>query len=332
MPRKHLTSSLVLPLWIVLGMNSSAWAQGSAPTTSQGRQGAVQAAAKLEELERRLGPLEVKGQRFTVVLHKKRIAGSTDADFGETLSRIEIRDQGGAVQYQREFPSEVEEDRFQEAWDASAQVLEGKQGTGLLITYGVLPSTPLGGESWQVFGLFNGKLVAFSPPVFVEGQLINQQAGGEVLKTSEEPNLQGEVLHFRIWTGNLFVIVPLRVDWLQAKLAPAWRCSKMTLRGPQPLCRLRVETDRVSQQDDLTFVRLHPEPEEELGVPAHVVVKKDSKVEFLEAEAEVLWDEDTEGVGLAVSPDLWLKVRIDGKEGWIHTQEDLQAIGLPQAG
>jgi len=25
-------------------------------------------------------------------------------------------------------------------------------------------------------------------------------------------------------------------------------------------------------------------------------------------------------------------VRIDGKEGWIRSQEDLQAIGLPQAG
>ena len=79
-------------------------------------------------------------------------------------------------------------------------------------------------------------------------------------------------------------------------------------------------------------MRLHPEADEERGTPAHVVVKKDSKVEFLAAETEVAWNEDADGVGLSVSDDVWLKVRIDGKEGWIHTQEDFTAIGLPQAG
>jgi hypothetical protein len=29
---------------------------------------------------------------------------------------------------------------------------------------------------------------------------------------------------------------------------------------------------------------------------------------------------------------MWLKLRIDGREGWIHTQEDFLAIGLPQSG
>ena len=45
-----------------------------------------------------------------------------------------------------------------------------------------------------------------------------------------------------------------------------------------------------------------------------------------------MWDEEKDIVGLGVGEDLWLKVRIDGKEGWIHTQEDFSAIGLPQAG
>ena len=85
----------------------------------------------------------------------------------------------------------------------------------MLLTYGRLPSTPLGGESWQVFGLFSG---------------------------------------------------------------PAWRCQKMTQRGPRPVCELRVEADRLPAEDP------------------------------------------------------WLKVRIDGKEGWVHTPEDFMAIGLPQAG
>ena len=82
----------------------------------------------------------------------------------------------------------------------------------------------------------------------------------------------------------------------------------------------------------MTFVRLHVEAEEGIGTPDHVVVKKDSKVEFLAAEGEVRWDEDERGVGLSPGDDFWIKVRIDAKEGWIHTQEDFLAIGLPQAG
>lgn len=63
-----------------------------------------------------------------------------------------------------------------------------------------------------------------------------------------------------------------------------------------------------------------------------MVVKSDSKVEFLGAEAEVVWRENADSVSLGVSEDVWLNIRIDGREGWIHTQEDLQAIGLPQSG
>jgi len=29
---------------------------------------------------------------------------------------------------------------------------------------------------------------------------------------------------------------------------------------------------------------------------------------------------------------VWLKVRISGQEGWVHSEEDFQALGVPQAG
>ena len=82
----------------------------------------------------------------------------------------------------------------------------------------------------------------------------------------------------------------------------------------------------------LPFVRLRREADESTGVTQHVVVKRDSKAEFLGAEAEVVEKENAGNVSLGVSDDVWLKIRIDGREGWIHTQEDFQAIGLPQAG
>ncbi len=269
-----------------------------------------------EEVTRRLGPFDLAGRRFTAVLQLKRLAGE------ETLTALEFRDQSGKIHSRQTFPALIGGPRFQDTLDATVELLRGGKGTGLLVTYGVLPSTPLGGQSWQVFGLVSGKLAPFSKPLRTEGQFV---------KSSPHPALQAELLDFRVWTGNFFVIVPLRVDWIAATVTPAYRCWKMTSRGPVPRCQLSVEADRVPS-DELTFVRLLPDTDDQQGIAEHAVVKKDSRVEFLAAEAVLLFEEQPDSVAFGVTGDVWLKVRIDGKEGWIHTEEDFRAIGLPQAG
>jgi hypothetical protein len=94
---------------------------------------------------------------------------------------------------------------------------------------------------------------------------------------------------------------------------------------------------------DMTFVRLCANPVEACQKPERVVVKKDSKVEFLSTRAEVEWNPGKlsgwsgdpknamrdAGVIAITSKESWLKVRIDGKEGWLHSQEDLDALGMP---
>ena len=82
----------------------------------------------------------------------------------------------------------------------------------------------------------------------------------------------------------------------------------------------------------MTFVRLFQESNSRTGPPAHVVVKKDSKLEVLAGKLLVTWQEGPDAVNLSVDEDVWVKVRIDGKEGWIHTPEDLNAIGLFASG
>jgi hypothetical protein len=292
--------------------------------------------AQIEDVERQLGPFEVSNQQFTVILRMKRAVTQgpvLNPDFQETLSGIEIKDAGGVVHYENTFAvPEIADGSFVETTSLFATPVQGEQGNGLLITYSSLPSTPLGGSSWQVFGLSDGKLVPFNKPLYLEGDLMATGDAGEAIQTSQESTLQGDVLNFRVWTGNFFAVIPLKIDWLLGRFAPAWQCHKMTGQGVQPLCQVRVEAERVAQEDDMTFVRLHEEPEEGFGSPAHVVVRKYSQIEFLAAETEVIWDEDANGVGLTVADDVWLKLRIDGKEGWVHTQEDFTAIGLPQAG
>jgi hypothetical protein len=290
-------------------------------------------ALKLEDLTRELGPFAVRDKLFTIVLHQKHLVDSTsgDPDMVSTLVGMEIKDAEGTVHFRETFPYEVSGGEFSESLSASVELLQGKERNGLLVTFGSLPSTPLGGESWQVFGMFDNQLVPFSKPIFTEGQLTDP-GDGSVVKTAPEAGLLGEVLNFRIWTGNFFVIYPVKIDFVMAKAMPAWRCLKLTPQGQVPWCQYRVETDRKEPDEDETFVRLHAESSEEMGNAQHVVVKKSSNVDFLAAEGDVEWQEDDRGVSLSPGNDFWLKVRIDNKQGWIHTQEDFEAIGLPQAG
>ena len=315
---------------------SAILAAGMAELAIAGSPQQASAPTQIEDVVNRLGPFEIGGQQFTVLLRRKRVSGPgsvVDPDFQETLESVEILGPDGAIHHEQAFPlPEVADGSFVETTHASAQLLQGAQDSGLLLTYGTVPSTPLGGLSWQVFGVRGQRLMPFSKPVFLEGDLVNTGEGAQEIRTSVEPGRAGDMLHFRVWTGNFFVLIPLGIDWLQGKLAPAWQCRKMTSRGPQPICQVRVQAERIPGEEDMTFVRLHQEAEEDSGTPAHVVVRKDSEIEFLAAETEVIWAEDEYGVALTVSDDVWLKVRIDGKEGWIHTQEDFMAIGLPQAG
>ncbi len=138
----------------------------------------------------------------------------------------------------------------------------------------------------------------------------------------------------RLYTGFFFVTVPVHVNWMQGKLELAQHCFYQTGRGlAEGGCEMPVEgIEEHRGNDELTFVRMFTESNEQIGTPARVVIKKDSKVQILAAKVLVKWEEGKDSVGLGVGDDIWAKVRIDSKEGWIHTDEDLQAVGLLRAG
>ena len=299
----------------------------SSPNSSSAPAAAV---SPTEDFERRIGPLHVKGKSFTVALQLRRFQTQPSE---ETVVRMEIRDDIDAAAFDESFASRVEDDHFVDTMEVSARELAGTRGSGLLVTYDQEPSTPLGGASYQVFGMFNGKLVPFGKPILLEGNLVQPEPAPEkVVKTSNEPGLEGDMLRFRVWTSNVFVFIPVKVDWFQAKLHPGWRCQKMTSRGWLPICVFEVQAERVTPRDEMTFVRLLPDYFEPEATAQHAVVTKMSRVEILKAAGILLWTEVPDVINVGVANDLWLKVRIDDKEGWIHTQEDFNAIGLPQAG
>jgi hypothetical protein len=298
----------VLRAFLALAIATVAWGQAQP-------QSAVLTA------ERTAGPFAVSDRSFHAVFHLARIPDATDPDFQETVASIEIRDQDGALHFERKLPYRLEAKRFDETTGVDAALVQGKLGSGLLLTYGVLPSTPMGGRTWQVLGMVEGKLRTFSAPVALEGGLL-EEAPGKPVRASWDSALGTDVLNFRVWTGRFFIIVPLAVNWEWGYFRPAYLSAKG---------RWNVEAERRPRAGQAS-VRLHPQAGEKAGEAEEMALTPGAKVEFLGAEGDIVWEESEDQIWLGVSESIWLRVRIDGKEGWLHEPEDFDAVGLPEAG
>ncbi|MGB9335683.1 MAG: hypothetical protein WCB14_11785 [Candidatus Acidiferrales bacterium] len=308
--------------------------ESPAPNTQQVSQTATHPSGEPEfqDVEERKGPFTFGGQTYTVVAHNKRVSGK-QGEGALALASLDITDAAGAVLHHEEFPHSFENGEFTESCSVSVNPITGSNGAGLLLDTGCLPSAPLSGGPWQIFGIVNGKLSAIGKPLYAEGEM-GDFVPGKVNHMGNLTQILPDELRIRLFTGYFFVSVPVRVNWMERKLALAQHCFYQTGHGmAEGGCEMPVEgVERHPGEQDLTFVRMFPESNEQIGPPAHVVVKKDSRVEILAGKVLVTWEEGKDGISLGIADDIWVKVRIDGKEGWIHSDEDLQAIGLYRAG
>lgn len=287
---------------------------------------------KLEEIEHRHGPFSIASETFTVITHNLRIPGKS-GDSAETLALIEIVNAAGNVAYREEFPHTLENDEFPETCSADVSFLKGSNGSGLLLDEGCLPSAPLSGGPWRVLGLVNGKLSSLGKPLYAQGEM-GDFVPGKINHIGNLTQILPDELRIRLFTGYFFVSVPVRVNWLEGKLELAQHCFYQTGHGAaEGGCDMPADGVELHRSgEEMTFVRMFTESNEQLGPPAHVVVKQNSKVEVLLAKVFVRMDDQNDSIGLDVGGDIWVQVRIDGRVGWIHTNEDLQAIGLYQSG
>ncbi len=295
--------------------------------------------------EQRLGPFSVAGKQYTAILRKQLPAGAKPGE-GETVVSMEIRDAAGASQYARVFPNVTQVEGFVDTLSVFVNLLSGAHASGLLVSYDEYsePSAPEMESSgwWQVLGVVDGKLKAFSGPILVQGDLLPNDANAKPSSPPPPFAALEDLLRFKVWAGRFRLTFPVRIDWTQGKLAPAQPCS-MGADGHIEACEYKVLPENERQIQDLTFVQLCPTVGVACKNPERVVVKKDSKVELVAASAEMQWNPgkatgpsgdpknsmDDAGTIAVLSKEPWLKVRIDGKEGWIHSQEDFDALGMP---
>ena len=299
------------------------------------------------ESEKQLGSFSIAGQNYTVELRTRKVQEESAGEGGDTVVAMEIRDAAGAVQYQRTFPYvKATEDLF-ESWSVSAFPLTGTNGAGLLVSYDDYfePSAPEEEPTgwFQIFGVLGGKLAPFGAPLEIQGGLLDEYAGGQAYKAARSLSAQVDEVDFKMWTGHCRIIFPIRVDWNKGKLTPAQDCV-MSAGESSVGCQYKVVPEPQLYASDITFVRLWANPDEKSGAPQNTVVKKNSKVDLLTALVATKWVEgnpagpanakgpmdDAGSLGVDTGADLWIKVRIDGKEGWIHSEEDFRSLGLPE--
>ena len=305
----------------------------AAPASGQaiGQKSNAAATPELDDVETIQGPFQIGGHDYTVSSHYRRIKGTTDPS-SQTLALLEIVDASRQVYFHQSFTPTVENGEFSDACSASTEVFSGNMTKYLWITLNCDSCDSISGGPWQLFGAVNGKLVPFGKPIVLEGDFV-RFVPGAVSKIGAATMFQADSLEFRVSAGNFFVTIPMRVNLVQGSLDLGIHCFRQTGHGMgESGCDVPVQVERTPVSDDITFVRLFSEPAENSGTPAHVVIRKDSKVEFLAANVRPTLTADGDFTVLGVTGELWLKVRIDGKEGWIHTQEDFDAIGLPFSG
>ena len=175
-------ASCILGFFLVLVTTTIGWTQSAPGAGNQGQQKTSTTASPLEDFERRIGPLKIKRQNFTVVLHLKRVRVPVARAVGsvETVTRMEIWDDAGNIHYAKSFPCEVVGDHFAETMEISAQ---------MLLELGVRGSIVGHSERRQHFGetdaavrrKVRAALAAGLTPIVCVGETLTERDGGQTL-------------------------------------------------------------------------------------------------------------------------------------------------------
>ncbi len=267
---------------------------------------------------RTLGPFAIDGQNFTVKLNvicykDSPHPGMCEQDDEETVKSLKILNEGGRTRYSKSF--RVAFMHQLERYNVTATLLNGSRHQALEITYEKLPSHADTGVSIQIFGVRDGDLQALNPdPLDFYGRLGELPPGQQ--KDSKNL-LPGDILPIYVRTNYFYIMVPVRVDWKEFSLDEPDSGEFDVVHQPPYGRKPDVEADG--------FVHLRSSPDKN-AEDAGVNVTPKSDVQVLKARFR------TGPPELHDSPqDMWLKISIDGKVGWILGLDDYTAIGLSPA-
>lgn len=262
------------------------------------------------------GPLEIGGARFTVRVTTDRSLSARYLAFPTTVRRCEILDASGAVVFSENFPGEAREAGFFPSITLDVYRLKGADRDGIVFFRETAPAAPMSGRSFRVFGRRGGRLEPISPWITVYGTIrALPSAGARTLRL-----VTGDIIEVSVWTGWYGVVVPVNVD-----------LARDAVTVPAGTRTYAVQTGAPRLDKDAGEVRLFASPSADAGF-ARVPITRKTRIEYLDARAAASLAGEGSWREVALDEMPWLRVRVDGREGWIRESEDLIAAGLRQAG
>lgn len=264
---------------------------------------------------RTLGPYGVDGRNFTVkmsvICHKEtKHAGVCDEDDEETVKWVKIEDERGKTEFHKSFP--VAFFHRIERHVVEVNLLEGREHPAIELVYEQLPTPANSGVQIQVLALHDGILQPMNAtPLDFYGQL------GEMPEGSVKGSRQlaaDDTLPIFVLTSYFYILEPVRLDWKDFRLRPQHTGEFEVAQEPPFQRKPDIQTEG--------YIHLYEAPDKSASVRG-INVTVQSKVEVLRARFSAGPPEAHSSAN-----EVWLKIRIDGKEGWIIGADEYTAVGL----
>ena len=264
---------------------------------------------------RSLGPFSIEGHEFTVALHvvcykQSKHAGKCDEDDEETVSSASIVDENGKTRFKKSFPVGLV--RQTENHLVSATLLEGREHQALELAYQDFSAPSKTRKSIQIFALQNGVLRPLDPePLEFQGGLADLPAGQS---ENSRRLLERDTLDVYVLTTYFYIVTPVRVNWKDFRLEEQNSGEFDVADQPPYDIRPTIESERP--------IHLYPSPDD-TTTPVGINLTPGSHIQLLKARFSEAPPNEHDSAN-----DTWLKVRIDGQEGWILGVDDYTALGL----
>ena len=264
---------------------------------------------------RTLGPFALDGQKYTVKLSvvcykETKHGGRCTEDDEINVKTVKIEDGHGKVQFEKKFPEAFS--HLEERHEVVVTPLEGREHQALELAYEQLPTHANTGVAIQVFAVKDGALEAMNEePLEFYGQL-GALPDGSVRYTKRLD--ADDSLPIYVLTSYFYIREPVRLDWSEFRLRRQ-RKGEFEVAQEAPF-RIRPDVQANGH------IELYAAPDKTAAANG-VDVTRASEVEVLRAVFSEAPPEQHSSAN-----DVWLKIRIDGKEGWIIGTDDYTAVGL----
>jgi len=258
------------------------------------------------------GPFRIGDREFYVQVIIDTIAEKKANFWSETAREFRVVDESGPTHYREEFPLRFQSTGFSDSFTVQAHRLIGEKGEGIILHRDIAPSAPGGGRSIKILSLKQEALKPISPWITVNGAI-------ERLEPADERSFNlgpGGVVNFSVWTGYFAVDVPMVVDLETGNLGVPEGFRDYPV---------QVEGHRFLEDLESATLSLKPSSDSERVV---VPITKNSSISYNVVRTTArLYDSGHGWIKVEVV-DPWLKVTVDGLEGWVTGDEGFLSVGL----